>query len=385
MNHKFIEIIKEFLVKYYLIILGGLLFLIYFWNRFFRTRLSKNLPLDLTILKFFITFYVCLIFFYILVSLLRSRKKNVLIEQIINWLFIPIMEFDKFLKNHIFIKKVYEKFLNFIIPRLDFFVIQTNLFYIIFWICPRIILLTALFVDVFIFHKLHYKYMVILFGLLLFFNRYFKYSLKNTKDQMIQYYGQYINSVQVDYCPGIHPSELEPDFDPDEGDYDETMCLPLDIFIKFSVESRVFNDEIIKTYFISTTLKLREELWEKYIQQKAPGVYLTSKEIPQDYINIFGNNVPQNYLKADNLVIEKKREFAKEAIDEILKIALVLEYYNYTSNYDSEIKNLKILIYLNYLICWLYILIISLPTLNVLELIITINLTWLQIENPFVF
>src|ERR1700744_1472241 len=98
-----IKNLKDFITKYYLIILGGLLFSIYFWNRFFRSRTSKMLPLELTVMQFFITLNVCIIFLYIVISLLYRRNQNSFIEQIINWLFIPIMEFDKYLKQLSFI------------------------------------------------------------------------------------------------------------------------------------------------------------------------------------------------------------------------------------------------------------------------------------------
>ena len=161
MNKKFVN----FFIKYHLIILGGIIFLIYFWNRFLRSRTSKILPLTLSTLKFFLILNVCLVFFFILLSLLRSRKQNVFIEQIINWLFTPIIEFDKYIKHLPFIKPYYERILTYSIFKLDFLIIKTQLFYIIFWIFPRIIMLTALFIDVFIFHQLHYKYIVMPFKL----------------------------------------------------------------------------------------------------------------------------------------------------------------------------------------------------------------------------
>ena len=95
---------KFFILKNYLIILGGLIFSLYFWNRFLKSRTSKFLPLDLTVLKFFLILNICLIFFYILITLIFPKKQNPIMEQIINWLFIPVIEFDKFLKKLPFIK-----------------------------------------------------------------------------------------------------------------------------------------------------------------------------------------------------------------------------------------------------------------------------------------
>jgi len=376
-----VKIIKEFFSKYFLIILGGLLFLIYFWNRFIRSRTSKPIPLELTVLRFFILLNICIMFFYILISLLYRKKQNAIVEQIINWLFIPIMEFDKYVKNLPYIKPYYDKIFTYIISKLEFLIIQTYIFYTVFWLIPRLILLTALFIDVFVFHRLHYKYMVILFGLLLFFNRYLKYSLKNKKEELLQYYSQYIDGGQTDYYPGVHPCEFEPDYDPDEED-GYAMYLSFDLLIEHYVNFKVYRDIVVDIHSFHGTMKAFEEFWEKYIKQKKPPVWI-NQPVPKDYTNIFGDKVPDNFNKASDLVFEKMREFEKDGFEKITRIALILEYYNYTSNEDKRIEKIKIIIYLIYLICWSYVLYISLPSLDVLDLIMTINRTWMQISNPF--
>ena len=73
---------------------------------------------------------------------------------------------------------------------------------------------------------------------------------------------------------------------------------------------------------------------------------------------------------------------SKNVIKDILEISLLLEYYNKTSNQDKYIKLLKILIYVNYLLCWLYVLIISLPSINIEILFETLNNTWERILEP---
>ena len=68
----------------------------------------------------------------------------------------------------------------------------------------------------------------------------------------------------------------------------------------------------------------------------------------------------------------------------MLKISLLLEYYNKTSNQNKNIKFMKIVVYMIYLICWTYVLIISIKILDINELIKVINQTWGNIENPFI-
>lgn len=111
--------------------------------------------------------------------------------------------------------------------------------------------------------------------------------------------------------------------------------------------------------------------------------YNAKKDIPKDYKNIFGNNVPNNYYQAETFIFEKRKEYVKSALKKMLEVSLIIEYYNKNVNQDEKIKNIKILIYLNYLLCWLYVLIISLPRLHTWELIIAMNKTWILINNPF--
>ena len=380
-----IAYIKNLFYSSRLIFLGFLIFSFYFWSRFLRHRNSKYLPLDLSVLKFFILLYTCLIFLYIVLSLLFLRKGNAIIEKIIDWGFIPLNEFDKFLKNIPIIKRFYKKILFSSIPKLEYLIIETDLFFIILWIFPRLILLAALYIDVFLFHQLHYKYYVVLVGLLLFFNRYFKYSLKFTKLQLITYYTNYIHCIITEYCPGVHPSELAPDYDPndpDEDEYIEYMSLPLDIFIEHQTKSIVYKKITRKMQFICPTPKLTDKLWIKYVGHKDPLIRLNQK-LPESYTNKFGNNSSDCYQKACDLIFKKHYKFKHKVIEKIMKISLLIEFYNKTSNQDETIKKIKILIYTLYFICWLYVLIISMETLDINKLFETINETWEGIVEPF--
>jgi hypothetical protein len=381
-NNKLFNILKNFIDKYFLIILGCLLFSLYFWNRFLRARIPKELPIKLSVLGFFTFTYICIIFLYIIISLIFPRKPNKMVEMSIEFLFTPLKDFDNYLKVLPLIKPYYIKFMVWIIPKLDYLIIKTNRLYIIFWVFPRLILLSALFIDVFVFHKFHYKYMVIIFGLLLFLNRYFKYSLKKYKEDLIKSHTITISYVLVPYKFGIHPSEYPENYDPDNDEDSPSMALSLDIFINYQTESKVYNEETIKIKFISTTLELTNKYWLKYIGTPNPFLGY-GKKIPSDYKNIFGEKVPENYYTARNFVFEKEKEFAIKAIEEIMQISLLLEHYNITSNQNKRFKLMKIIIYVNYFLCWTYVLIASISTLNTVELIKVITETWAGVVEPF--
>jgi hypothetical protein len=295
------------------------------------------------------------------------------------------MEFDDYLKNTCLIKPYYEDFISYIIPKLELVIIKSDIFFIVFWIFPRLVMLTALFIDVFIFNQLHYKYMVIFFGLLLFFNRYFKYSLKTYKKKLIETNRKYISNISTPYVPGIHPSELEQNYDPEEEDHDvcpEIMDLPLENFIEFQTESIVYGNITREIEIIFSTQQLRDELWHKHFGHSDfwKGFKL---ELPENYINIFGDKIPDNNYQAQSFIEEIENTFKKNQINKIVTISLLIEYYTKTNNFNEKFKKIKLLIYVNYLLCWLYILIVSIQTLNIAELMLILNKTWLTLQDPF--
>jgi hypothetical protein len=387
-NNKLFNVLKNFIDKYFLIILGFILFSLYFWNRFLRARIPKELPIKLSVLGFFTFTYICIIFIYIVISLIFPRKPNKIVEMSIEFLFTPLKDFDNYLKSLPFIESYYIKFMVWVIPKLDYLIIKTNRLYMMFWVFPRLILLSALFIDVFMFHKFHYKYMVIIFGLLLFLNRYFKYSLKKYKEDLIKTSIITIPTVEVPYKFGIHPSEYPENYDPEDPDNEEDisiMSLPLDIFINYQTESKVYNEETIEISSITTSCELTNKYWLKYIgtPDPFPGLGFTGEKIPSDYKNIFGEKAPENYYTARNFIFKKEEEFAIKAIKEIMQISLLLEYYNITSNKDKKFKLIKIVIYIIYFLCWTYVLSASISTLNTVELVKVITETWTSIAEPF--
>lgn len=377
--------IRELINKHLLIILGGIIFSLYFWNRFLRFRTSKVLPLDLTVIRFLTILMLCIIFGYILILTIYPRKSNDILEKITEFIFIPIGEFDKYLKSFLIIREYYVKSLNYILPWLEYLMIRTNILYTLLWIIPRLTLLIALWVDVFIFYQLHLKYYVILIGVFLFFNRYLKYSLKIEKYNLISINKDYIYNIETPYVPGIHPAELEPDYnpdDPDEQDIIEYMYLPFETFIKYQTESIVYQNVTREFGSIFTSNKLFNKLWIEYIGTENPSPNF-NQEIPIGYKNLFGDKIPDNYNQAAKLIREKCKEFAYTSLEQTLKISLLLEYYNKNINQHKQIKYIKILVYLNYCLCWLFVLIVSLPNLHILELLWEMNKTWLLLEDPF--
>jgi len=115
-------------------------------------------------------------------------------------------------------------------------------------------------------------------------------------------------------------------------------------------------------------LKTYQEYWFKYTGVKD---FMFSDDYSKAESKLLQSSFTckyGDYFKTAKYIKELLRKFIEEGVDKILKISLVLEYYKKISEDNIKIKRLKILIYANYLLCWLCVLIISLPSLNVAEL-----------------
>jgi hypothetical protein len=289
---------------------------------------------------------ICSIFLYIVVSLIRQSKPvDPLIKQIVDSLYIPLKTFDHFIKNLSYTNNTYKYGINFLAYILGPVIIDSMLFYYLFMIIPRLILLTTLYIDIFWFHKLYYIYKVLLVGILIFLGKYIIYSFKYAKEHFIEEFKHYV-SITMAYEYAIQIIGPLPE---DEDEYLPTLVVPLGPFIDFQTEA--------------------------FLMQKS---YL-------DYMP-YMRNPGSPYYEEHNIIVTRKftYEEVKERVRNLLKISLILAYYDAINNYDESIKDLKILIYINYFLCWCYILIVSLPLLyyaSFEELWVIFGIQ--DIENPF--
>lgn len=352
--NKILDIIK----KYYLIVLGCLLFMLFIWFRFIRKRLPKEVPFTyLSFRGFIMLLLACCVYILIIKHLIKpSNKESIFSQHIVPLLYMPLESFDKFIKQPLNMEKI----MFYMKDKLIYSIKDTHIFYILLAIVPRIILVTVLSIDIFWFGELCYIYFFIYLTIFLFFNRYIIYSFKTIKKQLINDIIPLINNgcITTDYVPGVHPDE-----DQDDDDYDPsvpTMSLPLEVFVDFQVRSIVYDN--VKHYCdITLSDKHRDTFKNKEFTSNAS----LEKEYHWDLIK-----------KEKDLNITPK-------IEGIVDIACLIEYYNNTNKTNTIFKVIKIAIFTMYLICWGYVLIRSLPKLDIMELITEINQTWLNIEEPF--
>jgi hypothetical protein len=354
----------KYFIRYILILIGLFMLLGYLWVRFMRERLPREIPFNLSLLGFVILLYLCLIYAYIVYILLsKSHSSNPIIKKLIDIIYKPLVTLDETIKNHPIINPYYERFIDSFPSRFGYLFKQPYYFYYTFAIFPRVVLVTALFIDIFYFNKLFYIYKVLLIGIFLLLNRYIIYSLKVAKELIILKGETLFKGIIVPYVKGVHPCE-DPDDpsydDPNAEDYEDdddmpynwrTMRLPLRIYVNFQSNAFVQRNYVSDPTVI-TTDKYDDIFCKKYnISEK----------------DMFKGGL---YLKETEADLER-----------IMQIPLLVAYYTYADNFDPQIKILKVLIFTNYLLCWLYILRVSFHTLPS----DTFQSIWkiIDIEDPF--
>lgn len=351
--------IINFINKYKIIILGFLMFSLYIWFRFIRTRLPKDIPFFLSVLGFFILVEICCIYGYIVYKMISQPKEpNMIIEELVSLIYKPLEDFDYFWKHLKFIRKKYKKFILYLAKKFNNIIIKTNIFYFMFAIFPRLLLIFTLFIDIFFFHKLSYIYKIILIGILLFLNKYIIFSFKTIKSQLLDKFKLYVNTVQTAYVFGPHLDCFETNDEEEEDEEDDfipqTMSLIPEKFVLYQTNSIVYK-KTTPTFIIADYAfpKIRE----KYNIQH----------------DSFSSNIRD--------IVEAK---CLKNLDTIIQISILLEHYSLTSNTHKDLILIRQLIFINYLICWCYILLSSIPSLRIQDFIIVFNSTWLNgISNPF--
>jgi hypothetical protein len=198
-----------------------------------------------------------------------------------------------------------------------------------------------------------------LIGILLILNRYIIYSLTYAKEHFITQ----LEALITPYRPRIaydHEICTEVYYNGDEeaadDDYesDTGMCLELRDFVFYASRFYyLYNEKLEYSVFYNPQYK---------------EIYCKKHNVP----------IPNKFCSSLN---DKLMENLTQKIDNIVQIATLIRYYDFYHKYIPEIKRMKILIFSNYLICWLYILIVSIHTLPLDTFTFLFEIV--DIEDPF--
>src|ERR1700677_5398872 len=287
---------KAKLLNLIMSILGLLIFTAFIWFRFVRERLPKDIPFNLSIEGLFILLWICMIYLYIIYTLSTKNKlSNAFLNNLINNIFKPLEALDHSIKNHRLINPYYKRFIIYLSNKLDPILHDNRLYYYTFAIFPRLVLVTALWIDVFWFHKLFYIYKVLLIGILLILNRYIIYSLKYAKEHFITQLEPLIYPPTIPYDHGICAKVYyngDEELADEEYDEEPTMCLPLRDFIKYASESIYYYNKILR-YTIITKDEYKEIYCKKH-----------HISFPKDSKSLVSDSVREKIFKTVDLKVE---------------------------------------------------------------------------------
>lgn len=251
-----------------------------------------------------------------------------------------VKAFDDYLKQYQIVSATYIKIFSYLANKINYnnFDLWKKIILII-NIVPHLILLCIVSLDIFYFHKLFYFYKAIWITLFFFLIPFTLYSFNFVCEHYIIYWEKNSDYVTTNYKPNILPPELD-FWHPDYYDKDDDCSFPPG-YMQISIRKflPIYLDEVYYeqktpyfTYHIIPTKECYEELFKKY--------NLT--------------------WKTCNSIIEK---VTKDDMDLVLHLTAIQTSYdilNKHTNILSILKNIRIVIYAGYLICWISILVTSL-------------------------
>jgi hypothetical protein len=377
---------KKILYIYILAILGLILTLYYIWFRFIRERIPRDIPFMLTPLTFFCLCCICLIYIYVLYRMYRPRNPSygaLILYQYSNKIFKTYYFFDKLLKKNTYINKYLFNFYFKCIKNLKLYETKiNNKLFIIFIIMPKIIILCAFIIDIFYFNKFYLFYYALILGLLSLCYIYSLYSIK-------QYLTLITHKLDKYYFVKIlSTKEQEEEYEKNNDGTGFFISLSHLNFSENYIEA--FNLEAFNLDYNSIVLD------PKYF------INLQSTNLIFDfnlyeYTCIESNEAREYYSKRYNIKLPPESFVFEHKSDEISKLLakefheLMPQAYYFQAFVETHTDLVKINFFkfekyfiTGYLICWLYILGVSIHTLNIRELIEMLNATWEQIKNPFI-
>ena len=102
---------KNKLNQFLLILLGIIMFLSYLWLRFIRVRMPREIPLNLSFYGMIIITFICIILIYAIFTKYfntKIKEKNLIYEFILK----PLKELDKYSKKYIAPEQLFFKIFN---------------------------------------------------------------------------------------------------------------------------------------------------------------------------------------------------------------------------------------------------------------------------------
>jgi hypothetical protein len=366
--------LKKYLVlfgEYLLYPIGAIAVSWYIWARFIRERLPKDIPfIELSEIGLYIIIYICCIYLYIVITLIKPRDPHPIIIKAIDILMKPLTALDAAIKSIPKVDSLHRKLLDYIIPILvDLSLNQMKVIYVCMYIIPRVILVVTLGLDTFWFNKLENIYNIVLLAAIPLLHRYLKYSLKAAKEQLIQ-------ELEDDYDWVEVTDKAKHDFYKYIDDLDRDD-VPMAYREWKPNPKAIYAEKIVK---VKKYLEIKYESLDSEIKYVGDPILSDKKEYAYAKAKYGDENAK---LSLDDYKFLKKE--LQEKIIEIIYFYLFLNYYSEAID-DVLIKWSKIIIFSVYSICWLYIIYKSYEKVEefpILEGMLKYIYIIVDIEEPF--
>jgi hypothetical protein len=290
-------------------------------------------------------------FLYLIKKILYPKIPNIFIIKVIQIISKPFYYFIVYIKTikyiNPYIRKIQYKFID----KLKEITLEVNIMYIyIFQIIPRTVMVLIFITDVFYLHYIQVFYYFIILTILPWIYIFMIYFIRLTLEDLVQWLeGNYSFILMIDEATENPYSDR---FHADKGLYDNEI-VPIRQFINIQFEHYI-SDENHETVIEYYGIPIKKDI---------------------------------NYLTDDiaNLEYDDLKEFLQKIVYKIVRIKYFLQINNEAEKSNLILK-IKIIILIGYLICWIYILIISFDSLKEIPItmfLINILENYAKIHDPF--
>lgn len=354
-KHKFIK---------YLSIIGALFFVMLFiWVRFLRERLPKDIPFNLSIMIALCIIFICIIYIIIIIKI---KYKNNTSKIVLNQSILKIIQYvgnlldnmDTIIKKNKIVTNLLFTIFTKIIIILELYHTKPNkTLNIILNVIPKFILLLFFIFDIFYFKKLEIFYYVLLLGLIPLTYSYCVYSIKKLLETFLHdleqnYYIKILSTTDDESTKNfmVFITDLK---------YNDYGVLNLRYFVEIQSDNLIFDYDLYK-YTCIETGEAREEYAKKH------NITLPKLRVFEPNYDYISKELSKNFF---------------EKIEHVVNLQAFIEGHK-TITIPNITKNYTFYLLISYLICWLYILIVSIHTLN-LQDVLKILESMQDLYNPF--
>jgi len=282
-------------------------------------------------------------------------------------LYVPLYTLDFIIKSQTTIRTILEHRLrvlsSFLARRNCFQYGRSYKFYLGYSILPKIILLILFLIDIFYFHQFYLSYFGVFLGLIPLIKMYIIYSIKQLIEKDLQYIEKnfYIEYIEKEDEDDLAIGSLRGSF----GSLrrlldDDGFMLSIKTFLEFQVANIQFDYKLYK-YACVETWSAREAYAKEYNVYLAP-----TYSYRADGDEISKALSPKFYALMPHMIHMKA---FVDTDQEKLR--------------EPKVMRINMIIISIYLCCWVYILLVSIHTLNIVDVIQMLAWTWRNIEEPF--